>query len=197
MIYNLYNRKKFFFYGINCDLVDFDNKEAINTFLFRELTIEDIEQSDIFFVKSRVSRYKNNLSNGHRCFGFVNAQGKVISYLWLSVFDKIPPLTKSVSLVINPGLAYIWDCRTSENYMRQGLYKSGLINLMRIIKKMNIDEVRICNLDDNLIATKTMLSLNFKFLYSVSVITFINLKLIFSSLLIHFSLKKNIRFIIK
>lgn len=98
-------------------------------FSFRELTANDIQSAALFSAPGRRQAFAQRLTEGHRCFGFCDAE-KAVAYFWLSEPGATaPPLGAGAQLLIPNGMSYIWDCRTDEAYQGQGLYRQGLLML--------------------------------------------------------------------
>ena len=148
--YFFYCHRKLYLSDISCS----DN------LVFRELTSKDINNNAIFNHKGRKGRYINYLKCGHRFFGFVNTDNKVVSYLWTTCGVNITPLSRYCELMVGKDKFYIWDCRTLSLYKNKGLYKCGLKEIAAIAAHASFDKVMICNLKNNYISNKTMKSLN-------------------------------------
>lgn len=124
--------------GSTLDPLDSCYKE----FKFRELVSDDFSKNAVFEIKNRKERYLNHSENGHRCFGFENANGDIVSYFWLTCGDKdrphSTPIFRGSPWLLTNGEACIWDCRTIEAYCRQGLYREGIRRLVSFCQQQNI-----------------------------------------------------------
>ncbi len=169
--------KSYLFYEMNTR--HFNNiGNTYNQFIFKEFMESDFQNNRLFEKKDRMARYVYFLKCGHRCFGFVDAAGHVVSYLWLSVEGMTVPFSGSSTLKVGQGIAYIWDCRTAEEYQGTGLYKEGLKRLTQFATSLNVQRVMICHLNHNKIAYNTMCSLQFNYVYTVSVLHCLTMTLV-------------------
>lgn len=173
MIFN----KCYFFYEMNQNKFD-DVDGHYHEFTFSELVESDFKKNNIFKKNDRMRRYSDFIKSGHQCFGFFDQSQQVVSYLWLSKEGSIVPLTSSVRLKIGNGLAYIWDCRTSDDYQGRGLYKEGLKRLVKYSVSLGVNRVMICNLVSNKIANKTMSTLGSQYIDTISVFRFLSVSLV-------------------
>lgn len=108
---------------------------------FRELVSTDFLSNAVFAIKNRKARYLSHLKNGHRCFGFENEDGNIVSYFWLTVGEddrsRPIPTFQQAGWLLADGEAYIWDCRTINACRRQGLYRQGLNRLIYFCQQQN------------------------------------------------------------
>ena len=116
-----------------------------NAYTFREIFSEDFLNHAIFSIKDRTKRYLDHLSKGHQCFGFENDRGDIISYFWLTIGDaytnKAVPIFHGSACLFGELEAYIWDCRTVDEYRRQGLYKEGIKRLLQYCQQKNVQNI--------------------------------------------------------
>ena len=133
-------------YDINSGL-DFHYKDSYKEFLFREIVAKDFYNNSVFYKKNRKDRYLKHLKQGHRCFGFETTDGDIAAYFWLTLGQATNPppnpAFKHCSWLLNKNEAYIWDCRTIEDYRRQGLYKAGLQRISQFCRKLNKEKIMI------------------------------------------------------
>lgn len=119
--------------------------DSYGVFEFRELSANDFLNHAIFSVKNRAQRYLSHLKNGHRCFGFQNKTGEVVSYFWLSIASEdrtlAIPFFKGADWLLSPTEAYIWDCRTDPAYYRRGLYRAGLKRLIAMCQQQHVSRI--------------------------------------------------------
>ena len=118
---------------------------AYKEFMFRELVPDDLSKHAVFKVKNRRERYLNHLKNGHRCFGFENDRGDIVSYFWVTIGANNQPM-RVPTFWDSPWLfrddeAYIWDCRTIDAYRRRGLYREGIKRLVSFCQQQDVMNV--------------------------------------------------------
>jgi|GEM_PF-3795591 RimJ/RimL family protein N-acetyltransferase len=131
---------------------------------FEELDSAHFIMQPIFQVKGRRERYQKWQEEGHRCFGFVNETGEVASYLWLACPESsatFVPFSQKLQMIIKPGEAYLFDCRTAPAFQKQGFYKNGLCEAIKICARRGARVVYIQCKRDNLASRKGILSAGF------------------------------------
>ncbi len=88
--------------------------------------------------KGRAQRFAERLEVGHEWYGFLDDDGSLASYIWLSRHDRIGqpvPFAGPFSLSLQAGDAYVWDCRTDTRYRGRGLYPDALGHVRRTIAR--------------------------------------------------------------
>lgn len=124
------------------------------------------EKEQIFAVRSRWKTFRDRVGQRHLCYGFLNPDGAVVSYIWIS-----GDATKAVSvpfefpgfrILIRPGSAYIWDCFTAPPYRQQGLYRQGLLNGIAICSNKEVEKAYIYCAAANIPSRNGILSAGFK-----------------------------------
>jgi len=155
---------------------------AYKEFKFRELVSDDFFNHTVFEVKNRRERYLNHLKNGHRCFGFENDRGDIVSYFWLTLGDNkrshpIPIFRKSAWLLID-GEAYIWDCRTIDECRRRGLYREGLSRLVYFCQQQNVMKIMMSSHVSNQVSNAGITSAGFTYYGTVRFIGIGRFKLV-------------------
>jgi hypothetical protein len=132
--------------------------------VFKSLGGDDFSHSDMLKYNNRESRYINRINDGHQCFGFVTPDGGIVSYLWLSgslYGTSLVPFEAGTFCMIPDGSAYIWDCRTSPSYRRQGLYQEGLVRLVQRCGIEGNQNVFIVCRKNNIISKNGIISVGF------------------------------------
>ena len=74
----------------------------VREYTFKEVPRQLFESDEIFAANQRACRFSGYYDQGHRCFGFFDNEGRVASYLWLSVFsaDTEIPWTLNMRLLL-------------------------------------------------------------------------------------------------
>mgnify|MGYP003652498933 CR=1 FL=1 len=103
----------------------------VSGYEFRQFHPPAFEDAPLFSARDRAARFRARLSEGHRCFGFVDAEGAPSAYLWFTRpgAGNVVPIGGGVRLEPGGGDAYVWDCRTVEAAQGNGLYRTGLQSL--------------------------------------------------------------------
>lgn len=121
-------------------------------FSFRPLSVNDFSADALFREKNRFSKFVKRLASGHQCFGFVEPGGQIVAYFWLSIAHDASttvPLAGALSFQIDPGHAYVWDCRTRESFQGRGLYREGLRRAQALAFTLGARSASIvCNADN-------------------------------------------------
>ena len=93
---------------------------------FEWLGEEQLTRSSMAQEKGRLANFVSRIDQGHQVAGFLDAEGNVASYLWVSHGPTVAPFEGGLRLDVEPDHIYIWDCRTDVKHQRRGLYVSGL-----------------------------------------------------------------------
>jgi len=92
----------------------------------------------------------DRLEAGHRCFGFAEPRGDIVSWGWVSA----PPSGKNImvpwegtlALGLSGPIAYIWDCHTLPRARGRGLYRDNLLTISRLMLEGGSESMLIyCN----------------------------------------------------
>ena len=109
-------------------------KATPSGFIFEKLSTADLTTCSLAQEKNRLLRFQERLEKGYVCYGYCDkTSGAVIGYFWVTAADQTPvtaPFTMGADFLIQPGQAYIWDCRIEPAYQNQGLYAAGLRTLI-------------------------------------------------------------------
>lgn len=117
---------------------------------FAEFGESDFKQSSLVQTRDRPKVFSIRLSWGHRCYGWRHHDGQIASYLWFSDSNALnTPWMFDVNLMMRPGCAYIWDCRTAPEHASRGLYTAGLARLQRLAAKQGATSALIDCAPDN------------------------------------------------
>ena len=140
MIRRLFSTKSLKQYRYDAPIME-QPSSTYKEYKFRELVSADFSNNIVFAVKNREARYLGHLENGHRCFGFENNEGDIVSYFWITIGEynrsrPIPTFGEAYWLLTD-GEACIWDCRTIDACRRQGLYREGLNRLIYFCQQQN------------------------------------------------------------
>lgn len=135
-------------------------------FRFRELTLEDFYKNAVFEVANRRDRYLNYLKNGHRCFGFEDQKGIIVTYFWLTIGEpnrfRPVPVFRGSNWLLDSHEAYIWDCHTILGYRRRGLYKEGLKRLVAMCQRQKIKQIMMSSEVSNRVSNAGIVLAGFK-----------------------------------
>ena len=152
------------FFEADMDAAVTPKNAVLSKYTFSELTPGHFKNDTIFTEKNRRDRFLIRYDMGHRCYGFLKKNSSVASYYWLTLSDKIktPPLALMTSFLLRPLDAYIWDCFTSADCRRLGLYKNGLLNARAEAFKRGARKTYIFCAADNTYSKAGILSAGFK-----------------------------------
>jgi len=118
---------------------------------FRELKNEDFFRCKIFYAQNRQTRYPHRLLMGHVCYGYLRGD-EVVAYFWIAT-PKLgiasAPFEYTYEFQINDSEAYVWDCRTREDFQGQHLYPIGLLKIFNILIKSGIKNAWILSNANN------------------------------------------------
>jgi ribosomal protein S18 acetylase RimI-like enzyme len=143
---------------------------------FRALAAEDFRRGAIFKEKNRAPQFERMLNAGHRCYGFVTAQGEAASYLWLSSPRYATPAALfelRLSCRIAPGTVYIWDCRVHPDFRRRGLYRDGLKRVMALGQLDGLTAAVIASEAGNDASNAAIMAAGFVADYSMTILRFL------------------------
>ena len=142
----------------------------VSGYTFKEIKKEIFSKDPIFAQKNRAQDFCKNVDEGHRCYGFFDPNGRVASYIWLSIAKEeiSVPWIFGLRLFLAPGTAYIWNCFTAEDHRKRGLYKSGLQNAKPICSKNGIKSLSICSASDNIYSKGGIISTGFNEIFNFS-----------------------------
>jgi hypothetical protein len=104
-------------------------EQAPDGYTFTDLTARDFLRCALAAERGRLARFEQRLSDGYRCAGFRDAEGSVVSYIWIARGDAGPSsvaIWRDVRVSLQPHDVFFWDCRTDPAHVRRGLYRSGL-----------------------------------------------------------------------
>ncbi len=91
----------------------------------------------------------SRLQAGHRCLGYLDPAGAVTSWGWVSgpaAEHCDVPWEESLMLRLSGPIAYIWDCHTLPPSRGQGLYRSNIAQIARLMLDSGAKSVHIyCN----------------------------------------------------
>ena len=139
-------------------------------FAFRELSVEDFRESPLFGEADRGARYRPRREAGHRCFGFVAPGGEVAAYLWMSFPDmSTAPFELGLEWRLQKDAAYVWDCRTAQEYRNAGLFRTGLRLLRARCAAEGIGRVFIAARSDNFTSQRAIAAAGFTYERTLSV----------------------------
>jgi hypothetical protein len=98
-------------------------------YTFTDLTARDFRECALAAERGRLPRFEERLSNGYRCAGFRDVEGRVVSYIWIASGDAGPSsvvIWRDVRVSLAKLDIFFWDCRTDPAHVRRGLYRTGL-----------------------------------------------------------------------
>jgi len=99
-------------------------------YTFTDLTARDFRNCALAAERGRLPRFDERLSNGYRSVGFRDAEGRVVSYVWIACGDTGPSsvsIWRDVRVSLQRRDVFFWDCRTDPAHVRRGLYRSSLL----------------------------------------------------------------------
>lgn len=102
-------------------------------YVFTELDAEQLAACRMGREKNRAQSFRARLAEGHRAVGFLDGNGDVACYLWVSGGDagpRVAPFESGLRVRLDPAQIYIWDCRTDPAHEGRGLYRHGLARIM-------------------------------------------------------------------
>ena len=94
-------------------------------YTFTDLTARDFRNCALAAERGRLPRFDERLSNGYRSVGFRDAEGRVVSYVWIACGDAGPSsvlIWRDVRVSLQRRDVFFWDCRTDPAHVRRGLY---------------------------------------------------------------------------
>ncbi len=103
--------------------------QAPDGYTFIELTSGDFRNCALAGERGRRPRFEQRLSEGYRCAGFRDAEGRVVSYIWIARGDAGPSsvaIWRDIRVSLHGKDAFFWDCRTDPAHEGRGLYRTGL-----------------------------------------------------------------------
>lgn len=113
----------------SCALDPSAGDQAPDGYTFTDLTARDFLNCPLAAERGRLPRFEERLSNGYRCAGFRDAEGFVVSYIWIASGDVGPSsvaIWRDVRVSLQRRDIFLWDCRTDPAHVKRGLYRSGL-----------------------------------------------------------------------
>lgn len=118
---------------------------------FRQFKAPSFVDAPLFAAKDRAARFRARLAEGHRCFGFVDATGAPVAYLWFTRPGAGDAVHIGGGVRLEPGEndAYVWDCRTAEATQGRGLYRAALQQLTALAGSEGASHVWIDCAPDN------------------------------------------------
>lgn len=122
-------------------------------------------QDPIFAQKDRLIKALSRFKDGHACYGFFDQTGKVAYYMWCTVASETVasvPWELNTRLVLNPKAGYVWDCFTSPDHRRRGLYREGLRTVISFFGSYKIENYYICCMKDNIPSAEAIRSVGFR-----------------------------------
>ena len=126
-------------------------------FDFRPLDRADFERDAIFQETERRAHFIRRLEDAHRCHGFVDTEGNVASYLWVTApaFGvSEAPFEEGLFGRVAPNETYIWDCRTGRPFRGAGFYREGLKRSLVLARGNGSEHAWIVCDRDNLASVK-------------------------------------------
>ncbi len=127
LLNRIYHRRCYLFFCTNSIPFKMENSNKLSLI---ELTITHFQNDALFRENNRTEKFIRRIKDGHKCYGFLENNENVIAYFWVSYpTRKSPPFTFGLNLKIPSTHMYIWDCRTSPDFQRTGLYRNGLIKI--------------------------------------------------------------------
>ncbi|MBI4135755.1 GNAT family N-acetyltransferase [Candidatus Uhrbacteria bacterium] len=129
-------------------------------------------QDHLFEQKDRRAKALSRLAQGHFCYGFFDQAGMVAYYMWYTVASEtaaLVPWELNTRLVLNPKDGYIWDCFTSPDHRRRGLYREGLRMIIALFGSYQIERYFICCMRDNIPSIDAIRSMRFRDIFEFTV----------------------------
>lgn len=132
-------------------------------YVFQDIGPARFRNDKVFLTKGRKDRYLRRDEGPHRCVGYLHRGDRTASYLWLTGPADRPLEVPwdPVRLVVPPGVAYIWDCRTVRAHRNRGLYQAGLCQTAAIAAEEGARAVLIYTHDWNEPSRRAILSAGF------------------------------------
>lgn len=123
----LFARRNAMVYSRTLDPAQTDHAPAGYTFV--DLMARDFRNCELARHRGRLPRFEQRLMDGYRCAGFRDADGHVVSYIWIALGDSGPSsvaIWRDVKVSLRDKDAFFWDCRTDPLHEGRGLYRTGL-----------------------------------------------------------------------
>ena len=124
----LFGRRKVVVFSRALDPSD-TKDDAPAGYTFSELTPRDFRNCALASERGRLARFERRLADGYRTAGFRDAEGRVVSYIWMARGDAGPPsvrIWRDVRVLLEGQDVFFWDCRTDPAHEGRGLYRTGL-----------------------------------------------------------------------
>lgn len=137
----------------------------VEGYRFRRLTAADFEGSPLGQEKGRAGIFAQRIEQGHQPWGFVASDNSVACYLWLSAPRQgaaAPDFELGLRAAIQPDAAYIWDCRSDPRHERKGLYRHGLVSLVRQAMADGTKSVQIVTRRENIRSKHSIIAAGFQ-----------------------------------
>lgn len=142
-------------------------------YVFKQIPKELLAKDPIFNEKNRIEKFYNRLKDEHHyCYGFFDQDNVVVFYMWISYpasTSILVPWVFKTKLVINPHTAYIWDCFTTPQHRRRGLYKQGLLKAKALCAQQGVEQMYIDCAKDNIASQAGINSAGFKIFFEYTV----------------------------
>lgn len=152
-----------------------------SVYTFGKISCDQISRDPLFAARGKVERFTERLKAGHHCFGFLDSNGAVVYYMWVTQARERPvaaPFYLGVLMVVPSGSSYIWDCFTAPEHRRRGLYSNGLLEATMHSTEAGAWHVLICCAKENTASISVILSAGFSQLFEYSVTGFAGVRLI-------------------
>jgi len=131
---------------------------------FEKLQSAHFRNSELGREKNRYVAFDERFRDGHEAWGYLDTDGQVAAYLWLSVAVDEPvvvPFECGLQGRIPTGNAYIWDCRVHTSHRGRGLYRHGLSTLRGLCAARKVSKVLIVTRCENTPSVSAISSVGF------------------------------------